>query len=74
MDRYARFVLGHPWSILVGILLLTGVFGFYAVRIRIDSSIEAMLPKADPERQYYEEVRRLFGRDDVGVVVADSSI
>src|SRR5437762_7449197 len=74
MDRFARFVLGHPWSILIGVLLLTGVLGFYAVRIRIDSSVEAMLPKGDPERQYYEEVRRLFGRDDVGVVaiVADS--
>ncbi len=74
MDRLARFVLGRPWGILIGVLLLTGVLGFYAVRIRIDSSVEAMLPKEDPERQYYQEVRRLFGRDDVGVVaiVTDS--
>jgi predicted RND superfamily exporter protein len=76
MDRFARFVIGQPWSILIGVLLLTSVFGFYATRIRIDSSVEAMLPQGDPERQYYAEVRRIFGRDDVGVVaiVTNSSI
>jgi predicted RND superfamily exporter protein len=74
MKRLYRLVVEWPWAILVSIFLLTAFFGYYAVRIRIDSSVESMLPQGDPERQYYEEVRRLFGRDDVGVVaiVADT--
>jgi predicted RND superfamily exporter protein len=74
MERFYHFVIYRPLLILLSIALLTCFFGYYASHIRIDSSVESMLPKEDPERQYYEEVRRLFGRDDIGViaVVADT--
>jgi predicted RND superfamily exporter protein len=33
-----------------------------------DSSIDSLLPQNDPERQYYNNVRRLFGSENVAVV------
>lgn len=68
MDRFYRFVINRPWFILGSILFLTGVLGYYASHIRIDSSIESLLPQDDPEKQYYNDVRRLFGSEDVAVV------
>src|SRR5215510_11854220 len=68
MERLSRLIVYRPWLVLVLIALLTGFFAYYARQIRIDSSVESLLPAGDPEKRYYDEVRQLFGRDDVGVV------
>src|SRR4029079_3414142 len=39
-----------------------------ALQIRIESSLESVLPANDPKIAYYDEVRRLFGSDDLGEV------
>src|SRR5262249_13048626 len=52
----------------LGNLLLTAALGLYATRIRIESTIESVLPSADPEVTFYDEVRATFGSDDVGVI------
>jgi predicted RND superfamily exporter protein len=38
------------------------------MHLRIESSVESMLPADDPGVAFYQETRRLFGGDDVGVV------
>src|SRR5215510_9467917 len=68
MERLSRLIVYRPWLVLVLIALLTGFFAYYARQIRIDSSVESLLPAGDPEKRYYDEVRQLFGRDDVGIV------
>lgn len=50
------------------VLLVTGVLGEYALEIRLDSSVENLLPKNDPDTQYYADVRRVFGSDEIGVI------
>src|SRR5262245_59255372 len=74
MERIYRLIIHRPKSILLVILLITGFFAYHARHIRLDSSVESLLPQDDPENQYYEEVRRLFGSDDVGVIalIADN--
>jgi predicted RND superfamily exporter protein len=68
MDVFARWLVRHPLLVVGAHLLVTAVFGVYALHIRIESSIDTMLPSGDPEVSYYETVRATFGSDDVGVV------
>jgi predicted RND superfamily exporter protein len=68
MDRIYRFIIHRPWPILLVVGLGTLFFAYHARNIRIDSSIESLLPQDDPEKQYYNEVRRLFGSEDVAVI------
>jgi len=73
MQRVYDLIVSRPKSVLFLILLLTAFFAEHARHIRLDSSVESLLPKNDPETRYYEEVRRLFGSDEIGVigVIAD---
>ncbi len=68
MKRIAHLIVHRPKILLFFLLLLTGFFAYYARHIRTDSSVESMLPQGDPEKLYYDDVRRLFGSDDVAVI------
>jgi len=68
MTRVYDLIFHRPKSILFLIFLLTGFFAYHAQHIRLDSSVESLLPKGDAEKAYYDEVRALFGSDEVGVV------
>lgn len=74
MQRVYDLIVHRPKSILFLLLLLTAFFAEHARHIRLDSSVESLLPKDDPETRYYDEVRRLFGSDEIGVigVIADN--
>jgi predicted RND superfamily exporter protein len=73
MEAFARWLVRHPVAVVVASLVVTVALGAHARHIRIESSLESVLPAHDPKIAYYEQVRRLFGSDDVGVVgvVAD---
>src|SRR5882762_4290918 len=68
MDAFARWLVRHPVAVLAANLLVTAVLGIYAVHIRVESSLQSVLPKGDPYTEYYEKVRRTFGGDNVAVV------
>jgi predicted RND superfamily exporter protein len=74
MTRVYNLIVHRPKSILIVVLLLTGFFAYHAQHIRLDSSVESLLPKGDTEKAYYDEVRALFGSDEIGVIgiVADN--
>jgi predicted RND superfamily exporter protein len=74
MERVYSLIVQRAKVILVFILLLTGFFTNYALHIRVDSSVESLLAQGDPEKEYYDEVRHLFGSDEIGVigVIADN--
>ncbi len=68
MERLYLLVVTWPKTLLVLLFLLTCVFGLYAKDLRLDSSVESLLSQDNPDSRYYDEVRRLFGSDEVGVV------
>ncbi len=74
MQRIFRLIVDKPQIVLLFIFALTCFFGYHAQHIRLDGSMDRLLPENDPDNQYYAEVRKLFGNDEVGViaVVADS--
>jgi len=68
MEGFARWLLRHPLLFVVANLMVTAALGAYAVHIRIESSLDTVLPSGDPEVAYYEDVRATFGSDDVAVI------
>ncbi|MEA2624328.1 MAG: uncharacterized protein QOD06_373, partial [Candidatus Binatota bacterium] len=68
MDRIYQTIVGRPLPVLLVIAAITAFFGFEASHIRVDSSVEALLPENDPEKAYYDQIRRLYGSDEIGVV------
>src|SRR5437867_9220121 len=68
MDSFARWLARHPLAVVLAILLVTAVLGFYALQLSIESSLESMLPAGDPKVEYYAQTRAIFGSDDVAVV------
>ncbi len=68
MQSFARWLVRHARLIVLAHVAITLVLGMYAVRVRIESSLESVLPVGDPAVQYYADVRKTFGSDDVAVV------
>jgi len=68
MQRVYHFIVYQPRVVLVLVLLLTGFFGYHARQLHIDSAVEHLLASDDPNKTYYDEVRRLFGSDDLAVI------
>src|SRR3989442_7685157 len=68
MDAFARWLARHALTVVVANVAVTAVLGHYALHIRIENSLESMLPTGDPKVAYYNATRALFGSDDVGVI------
>src|SRR2546428_7645117 len=67
MDAFARWLARHPLAVVLANLLVTAVLGFYALQLRIESSLESMLPAGDPQGEDYAPNRATFRGDDVAV-------
>lgn len=68
MNWFARWLTHRPAAVLIAHGLVTLVLGFFALQVRIESSIESVLPAGDPSVQYYADIRGTFGSDDVAVI------
>src|SRR6266566_4220968 len=68
MDAFARWLARHALTVVAANVVVTAVLGLYALHIRIENSLESMLPAGDPKVAYYNATRALFGSDDVGVI------
>jgi uncharacterized protein len=68
MERVAAWLVRHPRRVVIATLLVTALLGAFAVQVHIQNALESVLPAGDPAVAFYEEVRRQFGSDDVGVV------
>src|SRR5882724_9063889 len=68
MMTFARWMVRRPIWCLAANGALTLLLGFYALGIRIESSLSSVLPAGDPQIEYYAKVRQTFGSDDVAVV------
>jgi hypothetical protein len=68
MNTVAYWLVRHARLLLVANVLLTVILGFQARNLRIEGSLESILPAGDPGLAYYADVRATFGSDDVGVI------
>src|SRR5262245_7829905 len=68
MERVAAWLVRHPRRVVAATLLVTALLGVFAAQLRFQNTLESVLPAGDPAVAFYEEVRRQFGSDDVGVI------
>jgi predicted RND superfamily exporter protein len=48
MERIYQTIVEPPWSVLAVLAVATAIFAYHAAQIRMDSSVEALLPEDDP--------------------------
>lgn len=63
-----KIALHYPKSILTAIILVTVFLGYHASKISLDGSLEAIMIKGDPGKEYYEQVKKTFGPYEVIIV------
>jgi predicted RND superfamily exporter protein len=68
MSRAIAVAIGFPRTTLAVLVAITAFMGVFAIRFSVDSSVDTLLPKDDPGRAYYEEVKRVFGSDEATVI------
>jgi hypothetical protein len=68
MQTFARWLVRHPLAVVLANLAATVLLGAFALHLRIENSLESLLPAGDPEVEYYNRIRTRFGSDDVGVI------
>lgn len=68
MDSIYRAIVRRPAATLLVVALLTAFFGWHARNMRLDASVETLLNEGDDQKAYYDEIRALFGSDEIGVV------
>ena len=78
-EAFAAWILGHRARTAAGLVLTTivalaGIVDPLSLepRLRIDPSLNEMLPEDDAARRFYEELLERFGSDDVVVVALRS--
>jgi predicted RND superfamily exporter protein len=82
MQRILATLNNRPWTILIATFLFCAAAVTQLVdletgrpRLLLDSSVDSLLPHDDPAREFYDEVKRLFGTDDtIMVVLADDDV
>src|SRR6267142_254053 len=73
MDGVYRAIVRAPRLVVAIVAAITIVLGIGALRLRVDSSVETLLPKGDPGKRFYDEIVSRFGNDEIDIigVVAD---
>ncbi|AMR29183.1 hypothetical protein A0257_20180 [Hymenobacter psoromatis] len=67
--RLAFIILRHQ-RLLVGLLLLlTGIFGWYARKVEITYNLANVVSPTDPDLRYFQQFRRTFGEDGNVLVI-----
>ena len=66
--KISKYIINNGLLILTAIFILTSLFFYQAFisedRLKIDFSIEQMFPTQDPEKDYYEKFKSVYGRED----------
>lgn len=61
MERYLHFILKIPKTAIAVLVALTLFFAYGITTLEFDSSVESLLPQNDPDYQYYNHSKEIFG-------------
>jgi len=68
LKKFEKIVLDHPVAVLLLAAVLTVLFAWYLPKVKFSSSSDRFFIEGDPDKEYYEKAKRLFGNDQVVVV------
>ncbi len=69
MSRLINFAAGHPWLVLIAVVLCSVLFATQFDALRIVVSAESMVEKGTPAWDYLVSTEETFGSEDTAIVV-----
>src|SRR6267154_6508540 len=75
-DKIASFIIRFRLSLIVLIVLITAVMGYYATKVEMSYDLARTVPADDPEMVFLQQFKQQFGEDAnvIGIGLQDSSI
>ena len=74
MQRLLSLFAANPYSTLLGLLLASVLAATQLTRVEVQISAEEMLVMDDPQRHFYEQVRKVFGDEKAIVLVLEDPL
>jgi len=68
MRRLLDVPVRWPRLTLAVMLAITIFFAYFARLIRVDGSVENLLASDDPEKHYYDAIKKIFGDEEIVVI------
>jgi len=68
MTKLMLWSLRNAKLVIIINVIITIIFGYYALQIKVDSSTEGMMISGDPAKDYHQDTVRKFGSDNITVV------
>ena len=72
MYRLFNFFTLHPWLALAGILIISLAAGSQIPSLEVRISAEEMLVMKDDEQRFYDQVRHVFGDEQISLLYLES--
>jgi hypothetical protein len=70
MESWLRYVVHHPWRIILPIVLLTLFLAWQIPRLRFETSIYDLTIEDLPQTRQYNAFKKIFGCEEIILVVA----
>jgi predicted RND superfamily exporter protein len=71
MDKLTSIILRIRWIVILSVVIITGVLGFFIKDISINSDVISSLPDDDPHASLLKEVGENFGGNKMGMVILE---
>ncbi len=68
VSRILDLPVRRPRETVAVIAFVTLILGWFGLWIKVDSAVDNLLPTGNPDRLYYEGVRRDFGSEEANIV------
>jgi len=73
MKRLSDFVVKNSKVIIIGVVVLTIILGFFAAKINVNSDIISYLPKDDPAVKLFKRCGEIFGSNYLIMAALENS-
>ncbi|MBN2284470.1 MAG: MMPL family transporter [Deltaproteobacteria bacterium] len=73
MNRFIRFAIRHPIPVFIILALITVILAPGMLKLKIDNSIETIMPKHDSKYIFYNKLKETYGDNGQFVVMAVSA-
>ena len=71
MQRLLSLFANNPWWVLLVLLLLSMLAATQLPKVQVQTSAEELLVIDDPQRDFYEQVKAVFGDDKVVLLILE---
>ena len=64
VERYARWLVGHRWQVVLASLTAVGILAAGALRLEFSTDFRVYFGPENPQLQAFDEVQNVYGKND----------